>query len=291
VVQALSVDAALLRSRERCMHGFVHSVFERVVNVEGEDGELFTLASRDLDDAPQTLIADTASFTMMGIARGDRVDATREGIAIGGRIGIRLEGARAWNGKLPSYPADDSRLRRNLGKVRALIGSRAIGGRPPSGFAFTMAATLERRAAMLRAALEAGDIRRAVLHGRAMVGLGPGLTPSGDDFLVGLFAALHVPGNPRGELASACDLIVCGVERRTNAISVAALKTAARGRVREAIQDLVRELTEGPPNELAAALTRVLAIGSTSGTDIVAGILCGFDVTTGRARVHHSAEQ
>jgi hypothetical protein len=286
-MQALSVDAALLRSpRERRLCGFVHSVFDRVVNVAGNRGELFTLASRDLDNAPGTLIADTASFGATGIARGDRVEAARERIDIGGRIGIRLDGARAWDCTLPGYPADDSLLRRNLCTVRARMASRGIGrvsppGEVPSGFGLEMAAALERLAGTLGAALRAGDIRTAVLQGKSMLGLGPGLTPSGDDFLVGLSAVLHVPGNPRRELADVCALILAGMERRTNAISFAALKAAARGRVGEAIQNLLGDLMAGTPNDLAASAARVLRIGSTSGADIVAGILCGFDVTTG----------
>jgi hypothetical protein len=287
-MQALSIDAALLRSsRDGRLRGFVHSVFERVINVEREDGELFTIASRDLDNAPATLIADAAGFATTGIARGDRVDAVQSGIAIAGRLDIRLDEASAWDARLPGYPADDSRLRENLRKVRARIGPRAIGGGPPRGaapsaIARVMAATLERRARMLRAALCAGDVAAAGLHGKAMMGLGPGLTPSGDDFLVGLLATLHVPQNPCRELAGVCDDILVDVARRTNAISAAALQAAARGRVREAIQVLMRELMHGTPNRLAAALSRVLAIGSTSGTDIVAGMLCGFEVAVGR---------
>jgi uncharacterized protein DUF2877 len=286
-MQALSIDAALLRSsRDGRLRGFVHSAFERVINVERKDGELFTIAGRDLDNAPATLIADAAGFTAMGITRGDRVDAVQSGIAIAGRLDIRLDGACAWDAQLPGYPADDSRLRGNLRKLRARIGTRAIGGgRPrgtaPSAIARGMAAALQRRACMLRAALCAGDLAAAGLHGKAMIGLGPGLTPSGDDFLVGLFATLHVPQNPCRELAGVCDDILVDVARRTNAISAAALQAAARGRVREVIQDLIRELVQGTPDRLAAALSRVLAIGSTSGTDIVAGMLCGFEVATG----------
>jgi hypothetical protein len=64
----------------------------------------------------------------------------------------------------------------------------------------------------------------------------------------------------------------------TNAVSLAALRHAAHGRVREAIRQLLWELTQGTPAQAAAALQPVLAIGSTSGTDIAAGILCGAGI-------------
>ena len=283
-MQALSIDAALLRKlREPHFRGVVHSVFERVVNVEGDDGALFTIASRDLDDAPDSLVVDTAGFGATGIAQGDRVDITASAIAIAMRIGIRLDRAKSWHAALPAYPADDSTLRGNLAIVRRQIGRPSLGGQEstggaPSTLACATAATLERQADLLCAALCRGDLAAASAHGRAMIGMGPGLTPSGDDFLVGLFAVQHLPGSPCREASRVCVPVLAGVERRTHAISVAALKAAAQGRVRASIQSLLRELMTGCPAGLAAALSAVLAIGSTSGSDIAAGIVAGFEI-------------
>lgn len=282
--QALSIDAALLRSlREPHFRGFVHSVFEHVVNVEGGDGWLFTIASRDLDNAPNTLIVDTARFGATGIDPGDRVDVTGSAIAIDMRIGIRLDRATAWHPALPAYPADDAKLRRNLATVRRQLGRPAIGGLQspggaPSDLDCATAVTLERHAAMLCAALFRSDLQAACTHGQAMIGLGPGLTPSGDDFLVGLFSVLHLPGSPCHALRSVCADVVADMAQRTTAISVAALKAAAQGRVRASIESLLRELMAGSPAGLAAALSAVLAIGSTSGSDITAGIVAGFEI-------------
>ena len=284
-MHALSIDAALLpKLREPRFRGVVHSVFERVVNVEGADGALFTIASRDLDDAPDSLVVDTAGFGATGIAQGDRVDITASAIAIAMRIGIRLDRAKSWHAALPAYPADDSTLRGNLAIVRRQIGRPSLGaqastGGAPSTLACATVATLERQADLLCAALCRGDLAAASAHGRAMIGMGPGLTPSGDDFLVGLFAVLQLPGNPAYCREDFCVAAIADIERRTNAISAAALKAAARGRVRESIQSLLGELMAGTREGVTTALAPVLAIGSTSGADIVAGIVAGFEVT------------
>ncbi len=285
-MQALSVDSALLRSlRQRPWHGQVHSVFERVVNLEDEDGALITLARRDLDNAPNTLIVDAEGFGSSGIARGDRVQASAGAIAIDRQHHIRVDGAVGWDAALPAYPVDDVRLRENLAIVRARIGRPPLGGAPSaqgeSPLASGMTAMLELRARMVCAALSRRDLSAACAHAQAMVGLGPGLTPSGDDFLVGLFAVLQLPGNPAHCHESFCMAVIADVERHTNAISAAALKAAARGQVRECIQALLGELMTGTPEAVAAALAPVLAIGSTSGADIVAGIVAGFEVTAG----------
>jgi hypothetical protein len=147
-----------------------------------------------------------------------------------------------------------------------------------SAFEAGAAALLELRAAQLARSLARADFAGACRCARGMLGLGPGLTPSGDDFLVGLFAVLNIPGSPcQGWLGTGTD-VLAGAERATNAISLAALTQAARGRVRESIAGLIEHLMHGAPERLATPLRRVLSIGSTSGADIVAGIRCGFEL-------------
>src|SRR5512140_2856224 len=130
-MQALSVDSALLRSlRRRPRRGRVHGVFERVVNLEDEDGALITLAGRDLDNAPNTLVVDAEGFGSSGIARGDRVEASAVAIAIDRQHPIRVDGAVAWDAALPSRPINAARLRENLAVVPARIGRPPLGGAP-----------------------------------------------------------------------------------------------------------------------------------------------------------------
>ena len=63
---------------------------------------------------------------------------------------------------------------------------------------------------------------------RNLIGLGPGLTPSGDDFIGGAMIALHTLGH--GELAAALAEWVLPISReRTGKISFAHLSCAADG--------------------------------------------------------------
>ncbi len=283
-LQALSADEPLLQTlRQGRFEGRVHSVFERVVNVEDGNGELVTLAGSDVDNAPNTLIVDSPLFGMTGVAVGDRVTASEGTLAIGERVEIGIGGAVPWAGRTPAYPADASRLRANVAVVRGGIGRLGtpcdVSSRDASTeFAAEMSRILGQRALVLCAALSRGDLDAAGIHGKAMLGVGPGLTPSGDDFLVGLFAVLHIERSPCHPFRSVCADIVADVERRTNAISAAALRAAAHGRVRESIHALIGELMAGRDESLLASLSTVLAIGSTSGTDIVEGIVSGFEV-------------
>ncbi len=274
ILRALSGDAPLLRLfRQAAFHGRVHSVFERAINIEHAAAGLVTVASRTVDNAPGTLIVDAVSLGAAGVQAGDQAVGGEGGLALGGRIGIRLEGATEWEPALLTYPQDDARLRDNLEIVRASVERAQAGWSPACG-----ADMLHRHASALCDALRRGHPVDACAWARALLGLGPGLTPSGDDFLVGLFAVLHVAESPCGRLKGICAGILADADQRTNAISAAALAAAARGRVRESVHEFLRQLMTGSREAAMAALAPVLAIGSTSGADMAAGIVSGLAV-------------
>jgi hypothetical protein len=105
---------------------------------------------------------------------------------------------------------------------------------------------------------------------KEFIGLGPGLTPSGDDFIGGAVLALHAFGYPvlAGRLAADA---VSSARERTNAISRAHLACAAEGEGAEALHAALDALaTPGAPG-LGEHLRRIDAIGHTSGWDALAG--------------------
>ncbi len=107
---------------------------------------------------------------------------------------------------------------------------------------------------------------------RALVGLGPGLTPSGDDFLCGAMIALHSLG--WGFLARrlAAQVIDWG-QHLTHAISLAHLDCAGGGEGSAPLHDVIAALGTPDVPGLAASLTALDTIGHTSGWDALAGLL------------------
>ena len=104
----------------------------------------------------------------------------------------------------------------------------------------------------------------------ALIGLGPGLTPSGDDLLGGALVALHLLGRP--DLAEALWQGIGGaLETHTNAISRAHLVAAARGHGGAALHAVLNDLLTGTTDALAARLAAIDGIGHTSGWDALAG--------------------
>lgn len=100
-----------------------------------------------------------------------------------------------------------------------------------------------------------------------LLGRGPGLTPSGDDALAGALLVAHALGSA-GPLAAA----VRARLDATTAVSAALLDAAADGFAARDVVTLVDAALAGDETAVAAVLPRVLALGHSSGRDLVTGI-------------------
>ena len=111
---------------------------------------------------------------------------------------------------------------------------------------------------------------------RGLIGLGPGLTPSGDDFLGGLMIGLHAAGD-RSAAAALWGWLEPLAARRTSAISRAHLSAAAQGEAHEAVHACVEGLfgarTTPRGTRWGSLLSRLDAVGHCSGRDGLAGVV------------------
>lgn len=105
----------------------------------------------------------------------------------------------------------------------------------------------------------------------ALIGLGAGLTPSGDDFVGGALIALRAAGQVAlADRAAAWALVLA--ENGTNRISRAHLRCAAAGQGHEALHDLLAALKDGE-RAIARAMQALDRVGHSSGRDAAAGAL------------------
>lgn len=107
----------------------------------------------------------------------------------------------------------------------------------------------------------------------SLIGLGIGLTPSADDFLVGFLSVLYYYQSP--ELAKIDKLTGEKNYSRTTPVSAVALRAALRGSFNEKIVNLYLSLDKGR-DQLTKALDKMRTTGSTSGLDMLSGIIFGF---------------
>jgi hypothetical protein len=107
-----------------------------------------------------------------------------------------------------------------------------------------------------------------------LIGLGPGLTPSGDDFLGGALVALTLIG-----MHVLRDVVWNALRSRlpthTTAISAAHLAASAEGVGSAALHDLLNAIVENR-DDIPRRLAVVAAIGHTSGWDALAGAVAAL---------------
>ena len=129
----------------------------------------------------------------------------------------------------------------------------------------------------LRDAAVRGDEASLMRAAHGLAGLGPGLTPSGDDFLAGFAAAwilvgdaLDLDGVARRRVT---DAVFMGAAGGASALGLAWLGHALRGELLEPMTRFVEAFLDVEVRDLGAAARGALMVGTSSGTDWMVGFL------------------
>jgi hypothetical protein len=221
----------------------------------------------------------------MKIETNDRVFVEENLLYIGDQLTISIDRAGKWESVLPTYPCNVDILKRNLMKMKDFINIHGVGGGMKKNiitlnpFEAEVSNMLENRTLLLLNELLNGRISSALPHAVSLIGLGPGLTPSGDDFLTGLFTIFNMKNSPFYPYRLFCEDVLKKAKTLTNDISYMTLKKAAFGKVRESIISLLNSLLVEDDEDLILSLNKLLNIGSSSGTDIAFGIVFGMEAT------------
>ena len=112
---------------------------------------------------------------------------------------------------------------------------------------------------------------------RDLLGRGQGLTPEGDDVLVGVFAALSLIGpalddtRAKKMLGALAPIIRIEAPFRTTALSASLLRHATAGEIAAPVATFIGALTGR--GEMGTAVAGIRSMGATSGTATACGIL------------------
>ena len=122
-------------------------------------------------------------------------------------------------------------------------------------------------------------------HGRRLIGLGLGLTPTGDDYLTGLLLALQLNHKLRETIIEAIfdALLDKSILHATNLLSQQQIYFALHGEAKPSLLSLIQVCQTPEVGNLSSAsiqllVEEVLSIGSTSGYDLLTGVLAGLHI-------------
>lgn len=266
-------ETALVSIGDRVQVGSyaVHSRFSRVVNFVN-DRTLVSLVAPEVGRGPVNIVVRGADFSRLDrlTVTPDLVNCNRHSLRIDHRLTFRSQ-----------FPVNLRRARCIAGQLDEFTRSLCAGA-PAGSLAFLL--TADRHAEVLsafdrncRARFRAGV--SALFTGRAMAGieqikgLGPGLTPSGDDFIAGLLAALPVVEQLQRVRLDRLRQSVYDAAQSGNRLVNSFLQMAREGCYFARFRDVLVALVRGRAGCIRTKTQDLLAMGETSGCDMGVGFL------------------
>ncbi len=288
-VKAFSIGNAVPQAG---FHGVVHSVFRSTLNLALPNREdLITLIAANHPDLPQAIRLDVPEdFTFERFRPGETVSCDGRELRLSGMM-VDLRHATRWSchlpslSSLPSFAAAQNAwrliweaLNERQRVVQAdLVAQELFSSHPPLS---EIAHQIRQPLVSLLESARRGDSRTAEPALRSLIGLGRGLTPSGDDLLVGLLAGWRISASRFPVLEQFLLQIepqIIRLSHQTNAISRTFLIHAMHGQVSASLAFLAQHICiVSSRSDLLEAFERASCSGHTSGLDAITGLLLGI---------------
>jgi hypothetical protein len=279
-------DAIGSRVQPDRLEGVVEATFDRACNLALESGDMVTLLASGVGNVAHGIRLAHQPRLDGILRRGMRAEA-RDGRLMfdDGAVVVALAGAHRWicplipgmggesGNWLPSALLAREFLRDHASTQASEVLRHVLGSpQPPT----PLTARISTVFPDLASATISADRGRALKAVSRLVGLGPGLTPAGDDFVIGWLAGLTLAANTpaRLEFLRSMCAEVRFLRDATTQVGRQHLSDACALQFSERLSDVCTAIASGAPmHTLAGRLTAQLAVGATSGADAAAGLM------------------
>ena len=257
---ASSLDHALATTDA----GEVLAVYDRAVSTRTGHGDLVTLAVLDAGNGPNRILVPGSGGDWYSVSSGDAVRLHQGRLHVGSKLMVLLDGAEPWCGKIPVVERPQAAVLADVDWLQR----RLVPLAPPVGHEKSLGLRIQ----LLDTALSHDGLEAITAAVLPLIGFGPGLTPSGDDYLVGLLCGLGTIGRKRASLVGA---IRANLDR-TTFISGCYLSFACDMRFSQALLDLANTVALGDRSKIDITKKTCLKFGHTSGQYMINGLIRGF---------------
>ena len=281
---ALSLTPAARRWLAATTSARVLNTFERACNLINQQNDILALVTSERGLAPFAMVVsadDPAPF--QAVPETSPVTVTADQLFVG-PLQIRIETDVMWD-PIPdwqtlhqAFVAHPSRLRElahiavELSPKDSLLELYAPNPTQTAELNWAVRDRAWRGAVEVVRGLLIGVEDRYIAGVKLLAGVGGGLTPAGDDFLVGVLLALWAGLYGAGREESAAS-IVAAAAPLTTLLSTAYLRAAARGECLAYWHTLFAAIQIDDSEVMLMAAKSLMTIGHTSGADGLAGFL------------------
>ncbi len=280
MVQARSIASPTLAWLRDPVPARVLHVFKDACNLVAEDGEILSLVMPTIGDGPFNIILDPLEFSDH-ISAESAVSFDNGQIRIAA-LEIALTPAQVWE---PRFDWESFQGRQDsLSLSAGALGEVLVEAAPVDSFVELIhsgeSSAREIEAQML---LSAQEPTRFLVQGLLRVdeelcrtsagklaGLGVGLTPDGDDFMMGCVLALWAWWAGEGA-EQAANWVLLEAGSRTTPLAAAWLRAASRGECSVRWHDLLQAMLMGNEENMRSAARAIIQQGHTSGASALTG--------------------
>ena len=299
-VKCIASDLFRYLEQESPVAGKVHSIFNEVINIITIKNELITLISHKKTMAPMCLQFDFSKLLTTRLVSGDLVLLSNSRLEMPRlKIKVVLEKMTIWHADMDvenliyekdAFLKNAEIVREQLVKhgehssllpllsvidlIAGYTGKTTISDCPSN----TYSDFIEDAFVALIKLLGHQNYEEASLLVPKIIGFGPGLTPSTDDFLMGFVMTTYyyerIDGRNIVPITQFAQTVFQVSQTRTTTVSEAMLKHASLGRIAESHRALIQGIYGLNCSCLQTLSTNVLNNGATSGTDFLFGMYC-----------------
>lgn len=244
-------DWLMVSHQPRILH-----VFDHACNLINEHKDVLSIVTQEIGNGPFNLVIGDDILFSNYLNAQSLISIPTDQLIIADLI-INTADANLWHPS-PNWESLHSNKKSILSKLALL---RFANYRPllPTSLV-----------ASLSIALANADIPVAVPITRQLAGLGQGLTPAGDDFIIGAILAVWIIHPP--EVASVLAKEITNIAAPlTTSLSAAWLRSAGKGEAGILWHEFFNALAFGDSTQIEKTANSILAIGETSGVDALAG--------------------
>jgi hypothetical protein len=261
-------------------HARVLHVFEDACNLINENGEVLSVVTQKIGDGPFNLVVEEDILFSDHLNAESKVSIQPNRLTFE-NLDIKIDQAELWSSH-PNWGILYAKRNNILNQVTSLPKWESfIKQEIAHRHCIRSAVHVSSQSALLAmtpytdfliSSIVSADISKSIDSVKQLAGLGQGLTPSGDDFILGAILAAWII-HPHYVARVLAEEITNAAAPLTTSLSAAWLRSAGRGEAGILWHNFFNALIVNDSNAIQLYITELLFVGHTSGADAFAGFI------------------
>ena len=260
-INAISLTAAVHSWLKDPDHLRVLNVFDHACNLINENQEVLSVVTAEIGNGPFNLVLAEDVLFPRYLDIGSSVSFHDDNLTLGD-LTVNAGQAKLWAPR-PAWEGLHAKREDILNQIISL---------PVIHYQSSLPTQL---LAVFSTSLAAADLAASLTGAKQLAGLGMGLTPAGDDFILGAVLAAWII-HPFGVANVLTREITNIAAPLTTSLSAAWLRSAGRGEAGVLWHHFFEALLSPDAAQLQNAMDTILEVGETSGADALSGFIGVF---------------